>query len=182
LATKTSTRPSPSKSAKATPRGATPLPAPTYLAAAIVSILVVFAIQAVALVALGVFVFGAGAPSRPLSLAAVLVLGALAFAAMGFAAASLIRTAEGASPVMNVVVLPMAFLSGGFGPTRHLPGFLDAIANVLPLTYFIELVKAVSLDGDGAWTRPGAIAVVAAWGAAALVVTLRRWRWEPREG
>jgi cell division protein FtsW (lipid II flippase) len=28
----------------------------------------------------------------------------------------------------------------------------------------------------------GAIAVVAAWGAAGLIVALRRWRWEPREG
>ena len=101
---------------------------------------------------------------------------------MGFALASLIRSSEGASPVVNVIVLPMAFLSGGFGPARDLPAFLQALADVLPLTYFIDLVEAIVLDGEQAWSQPVDIAVVAAWGAAGLVVALRRFRWEPREG
>src|SRR5215211_5245421 len=160
----------------------TPLPPPTYLAAAVTSIVAVFAFQSVVLVGLGVLAFGAEVPERPLSLALALALGAASFAALGFAAASLIRSADGASAVMNVVVLPMAFLSGGFGPARDLPAFLDAIADVLPLTYFIDLVEAIVLDGEQAWSQPVDIAVVAAWGAAGLVVALRRFRWEPREG
>jgi len=160
----------------------TPLPPATYLTAAVTSIVAVFALQSVALVTLGVAVFGANVPDGPFSLAAALVLGAACFAAMGFAAASLIRSADGASAVMNVIVLPMAFLSGGFGPARDLPAFLQALADVLPLTYFIDLVEAIVLDGEQAWSQPVDIAVVAAWGAAGLVVALRRFRWEPREG
>ena len=51
---------------------------------------------------------------------AVLV-GVACFAGMGFGVAALIRSAEGASAVVNLIVLPMAFLSGSFGPTRKLP-------------------------------------------------------------
>jgi ABC-2 type transport system permease protein len=160
----------------------TPLPPAIYLAAVLLSIVIVYALQSAALVGLGVGLFGAAAPPRPFSLVLALALGAVSFAALGFAAASLIRSADGASAVMNVIVLPMAFLSGGFGPARDLPAYLDAIADVLPLTYFIDLVEGIVLDGDSFWSHPRSIGVVAAWGAAGLVLAARRFRWEPREG
>jgi ABC-2 type transport system permease protein len=160
----------------------TPLPPHVYLTAAVTSILLVFALQSAALIALGTLVFDAATPARPLSLIAALALGAASFAALGFAAAALVRSAEGVSPVVNVIVLPMAFLSGGFGPARDLPSFLDAIASVLPLRYFIDLVEAVLLDGDSLSSHPGAIAVVAGWGVLGIAIAARRFRWEPREG
>jgi ABC-2 type transport system permease protein len=94
----------------------------------------------------------------------------------------LIRSAEGSSAVVNVILLPMAFLTGSFGPTRHYPHVLRAIGDVLPLKYFIQLVNTVYLYDRGVWTRPGALAVVAAWGLGGLAVAARRFRWEPREG
>lgn len=158
----------------------TPLPPATYLAATLASIVVVFALQAAALLLLARLVFGADSPDRPLSLLLVLALGAAAFAALGLAAAALVRSAEGVSPAINVVVLPLAFLSGGFGPARELPAFLDAVAEALPLKHFVELVKASALEGDAVWTRPGAVAVVALWGLVGLAVAIRRFRWEPQ--
>ena len=83
---------------------------------------------------------------------------------MGIGAASLIRSAEGASAVVNVVILPMAFLSGSFGPTRDFPEFLAAIADVLPLTYFIDIVNGVYLDGDSLFADPKALAIIARGG------------------
>jgi hypothetical protein len=46
----------------------------------------------------------------------------------------------------------------------------------------IRLVRDVMLRGAQIWDRPGAVAVVAAWGAAGAVIAARRFRWEPREG
>ncbi|MDP8911688.1 MAG: ABC transporter permease, partial [Actinomycetota bacterium] len=67
---------------------ATPLPLATYLAAVLVSTLVVFAVQAVVLVVLGRLVYGAQLPDRPGSLVLALALGAIVFAAMGVAASA----------------------------------------------------------------------------------------------
>ena len=78
---------------------------------------------------------------------------------MGFAAAALIRSAEGASAVVNVILLPMAFLSGAFGG-RDYPAVLQALANVLPLRYFIDLVRAVYLEEESVWSDPRALAVL----------------------
>jgi ABC-2 type transport system permease protein len=159
----------------------TPLPPGTYLGAVLLSTLVVFALQSVALLALGVFAFDASAPENPLGFAGAIVLGVASFAGLGFGAAALIRSAEGVSAVVNVVTLPMAFVSGAFGPTSSYPEFLQAIAEVLPLTYFLDLANGVYLHGDSLFADPGALAVVVAWGVAGLVVALRRFTWAPRE-
>jgi ABC-2 type transport system permease protein len=160
---------------------ATPLPQSTYLSAVLASTLVVFTLQTIAIFGLGRVLFDTDSPTEWLSLAMAILLGTAAFAAIGFAAASLIRSAEGSSAVVNLVLLPMAFLSGAFGPTRDYPDFLQAIADVLPLKYFIDLVNGIYLDGETFWSQGTAIAVVAVWGLAGLAVASRRFRWEPRE-
>ncbi len=160
---------------------ATPLPAPMYLAATLCSILIVFALQAAAIMALGRVLYGWHLPSEWPSLFAAFLLGALCFAGMGFGAASLIRSAEGASAVVNVITLPMAFLSGGFGPTRDFPDFLQAIADVLPLTYLVNIVQGIVYESKPIWDQPGSVAVLLAWGIAGTLIAVRFFAWEPRE-
>ena len=160
---------------------ATPLPPTMYLAAVLVSWLVIFALQSAALLALGALAFDAGMPENPLGFVGAIVLGMACFAGLGLAAAALIRSAEGVSAVVNVIVLPMAFLSGSFGPTDDYPQFLQAVADVLPLTYFLDIAYEVYLDGNSVFADPGALAVVLAWGAVGLAVALRYFGWTPRE-
>jgi ABC-2 type transport system permease protein len=161
---------------------ATPLPPSTYVAALLSSTLIVFALQTVALLVLGRILYHTPFPHAVGSLVLAVVLGAGVFAALGVATASLIRSGDGSSAVVNFILLPMAFLTGSFGPTRHYPRFLRAIGDVLPLKYFVDLVNAVYLHSHALWTKPGAIGVLAAWGVGGLVVAVFRFRWEPREG
>jgi ABC-2 type transport system permease protein len=161
---------------------ATPLPAATYVAALLVSTLIVFALQTVALFCLGRVLYGTPFPTAIGSLVLAVIVGAICFAALGVATASLIRSAEGSSAVVNFILLPMAFLTGSFGPTRHYPAFLRAIGDVLPLKYFIDLINAIYLRGHAIWTKPVALAALAAWGLGGLVVAVFKFRWEPREG
>jgi ABC-2 type transport system permease protein len=160
---------------------ATPLPPATYLAAVLCSTLFVFVLQMLLTMALGMVLYGAHGPQNWLGLGLATMLGVAAFAGLGFGAAALIRSAEGSSAVVQLIVLPMAFLSGSFGPTRSYPDFLQAIADVLPLTYFIRILKDVYLRGESFWSQPGAILVVVVWGLAGLLIAWRRFGWEPRE-
>jgi ABC-2 type transport system permease protein len=158
----------------------TPLPPRIYVVALLLSTLVVFVLQTIALFLLGRALYGTPLPREFGSLAVTLVLGAVVFAALGTATASVIRSAEGSSAVVNFILLPMAFLSGAFGPTTGYPAVLRAIGAVLPLTYLVKLVDAVYLHGQGFWTQPEAIAILAAWGIAGVVFTALKFRWEPR--
>ena len=160
---------------------ATPLPAWTYLLAVVLSTLVVFLLQMAVTILLGFVLFHADAPATWVGLVLVLLIGVAAFAGMGFGVSSLIRSDEGASAVVNLVVLPMAFLSGSFGPTRDYPDVLQAVADVLPLTYLIRLVQAAYLHGEYLTSDLSAVAVLAAWGVGGYVVAARRFSWQPRE-
>jgi ABC-2 type transport system permease protein len=159
----------------------TPLPPATYVAAVLLSFLVIFTLQAIALLVIGKTMFDASPPANWLGFAGAIVLGTACFACLGLAAASLIRSAESVAAVVNVVVLPMSFLSGAFGPTANYPGFLEAIASVLPLTYFLDVVNGVYLDGASLFADPTALGVVAAWAVGGLLITVRRFSWTPRE-
>jgi ABC-2 type transport system permease protein len=161
---------------------ATPLPPPTYVFSLLASTILVFALQTVALFLIGRAVFGTPFPSRVGSIVVLVVLGTICFAALGVGLSGLIRSAEGSSAVVNLVVLPMSFLTGAFGPTHHYPRFLRAIGDVLPLKYLVDLSNAVYLHHRSIWSKPGAIAVLVAWGVAGLAVAALKFRWEPREG
>jgi ABC-2 type transport system permease protein len=160
----------------------TPLPAWAYLVAVIVSTLLVYALEAVTLVVLGRALFDVPFPERWLSLVLTLLLGGLAFAALGLGLTGLIRSAEGSSAVVNAIYLPMAFISGSFFSATAFPPVVEAIADVLPLTYFIELTRDVLLKNEQIWQNGAAVAVIAAWGVAGALAALRWFRWEPREG
>jgi len=160
----------------------TPLPPATYLVAVLTSIMLVFALQAVSLFVLGKVLKSTPWPQNVVSLALALALGAAVFAALGLALTGYIRSLEGSSAIVNVIVLPMAFLSGSFGPTRHYPQALRAIGAVLPLKPLIDLINGIYLHGQQIWDRPRAVAILIAWGIFGMVVAIRKFRWEPREG
>jgi ABC-2 type transport system permease protein len=161
---------------------ATPLPPWTYLMAVLVSTFITFLVEAALLIVLGRLLFSVAIPTRPLSLLVALVIGAGAFAAMGLGLTGFVRSAEGSSAVVNFVYLPMAIISGTFFTPKEYPGFLRAIADVLPLTYFTKLTRDVMVRHHHIWSETGSIAVVLLWGAVGLAAAIRGFRWQPREG
>ena len=158
----------------------TPLEPRTYLAAVIASTVTVIALQVVAQLLLGVYLLDADWPERPGPLVVAILLGAAAFAALGIAVTTLVRTSEGSSAVVNAIYLPMAFVSGVFFSREDMPAFLEAISDLLPLTYLLDLIRAAFVPGES--FAPSSIAAVVVWGLVGLVVGVRMFRWEPREG
>ena len=160
----------------------TPLPPSTYIGAVLGSTLIVFVAQTAVLLILGRALYSVPFPARWLSLILTCLLGAAAFAAMGVAVTTFVKSAEGSSAVVNAIYLPMAIISGTFFSPHRYPPFLRAVADVLPLTYFTQLTRAVLLSGREIWQEPRAVAVVAGWGLVGLAVAMRRFRWEPTAG
>jgi ABC-type multidrug transport system, permease component len=110
----------------------------------------------VALVQGAIFVAVASLPVFGLRLAhywwmsiPLLIVGTLAFFAIGQLAGSFTKTPEAASAVANLIVLPMAFLSGAFFPLQNAPDWLNAISNLLPLRHLVEGLLDVMVRGQG---------------------------------
>ncbi len=160
---------------------ATPLPPWAYIGAVLGSTLIAFLVNSAAMIAIGRGMFDVPLPHRWLSLVLVLLLGAVAFAALGLAMTVVVRSAEGASASVNAVYLPMSFISGSFFSPHSFPQFLRVIADVLPLTYFIRLTRDVMLHGHQLWDNWSDVGVIAAWGLVGAIIAFWRFRWEPAE-
>jgi ABC-2 type transport system permease protein len=160
----------------------TPLSPSVYLGAVLASTLIGFALNAIAMIAIGRVLFSVPIPHRWLSLIVILFFGALAFAAMGLGLTVIVKTAEGSSASVNAIYLPMSFLSGAFFSPHSFPRVLQILADALPLTYFIRLTRDVMLFDHHVWDNWGDLAVVGAWGAVGAFVAATRFRWEPTEG
>jgi ABC-2 type transport system permease protein len=163
-------------------RRATPLPASAVIAArAAVAVLTALAITAVML-AIGWAAYGASIPVRtaPAFILDVIV-GAAVFCCLGFAAASLISSVDAVQPVLWATILPLSFVSGIFIATSELPSWLARIGYVFPVhPLAAALLEAYNPHTTGAGLSWGYLATLAAWGAAGLIIAVRRFGWLPR--
>ena len=110
---------------------------------------------AVALVQTAIFIGVASLPYFGLQLSdywwmaiPLLIAGTLAFLAIGLLAGSFAKTPEAASAVANLIVLPMAFLSGAFFPLQGAPAWLETLSQALPLRHLVDGMLAVMVRGE----------------------------------
>jgi ABC-2 type transport system permease protein len=120
-----------------------------------------------------------------LSLLITFTLGVLAWAAIGIAVTVLVPTAQSAGPVLMITYLPVILFSGGLGTLGAEPGWLATVARYLPAQPVIDaatraLQHAASHAGGGLVLVSGReLAVLAAWAAAGLILSVCFFRWDP---
>ena len=99
--------------------------------------------------------------------------GALPFCALGLLLGTLVK-GQGAPALINMVYLPMAFLSGLWFPVQALPSFLQDVAPLLP-SYHLNALALSAVDIVDVAPLPH-IAVLAGFTGAALWLAARRLR------
>lgn len=81
-----------------------------------------------------------------LSLALILIIGSLPFCAIGMTLGLFLK-ANSAPATVNLIYLPMGFLSGLWLPINFLPEFMQQFANILPPYHLAQLaLKVTSMD------------------------------------
>jgi ABC-2 type transport system permease protein len=135
-------------------------------------------------------VLGVGMPANPGLVLVAVVLGTAVFVLLAAVSTALTRTVEMAQVTTMPVLLVPTILSGAIFPLEDLSDPLQHLANVLPLTPVVDLLR-LGLTGT---TRDGAsvdligsfgpavvpVLILAAWVAAGMWATRRWFRWEPR--
>jgi ABC-2 type transport system permease protein len=107
-------------------------------------------------------------------LSAVLVLFIAANLAIGFTFSTLARSQMQAMQMTFFFFLPSMLLSGFMFPFRGMPGWAQAIGELLPLTHFLRVVRGILLKGNGwADVAPDVWPLAAFLGIAAAVAMSR---------
>lgn len=157
--------------------GGTPLPRLTLLAAKVASSAVLIAVACVLLAVMAAVFYGVQAHGNLFAAAGVLLIGILAFSAIGLTLGGSIA-ADGAAAVTNGVYLPLLFLGGSFVPVDKMPTALKDFALLLPPAHLTEALNTIIVQGKGAQAAGWDVLVVALWGLGAAVVATRRLRWD----
>jgi len=127
-------------------------------------------------VAIGLGVPSAGAPLLAFLIVVLLAVGAVN---LGIFLSTFARTELQILQFIPIVVVPQALLGGVIWSVASLPGVLQPIARVLPMTYAIEGLRAVLVKGEGlaSSTVQLDVAVLAVFAVAFVAiasVTIRR--------
>jgi ABC-2 type transport system permease protein len=156
---------------------ATPMSRAQYLASYVVSRFVLLTIEAVVLIGASVLLFSIPMRSSWLSIAAIVVISALAFGGLGLLIAARSQTIEGVSGLMNLCMLPMWVLSGVFFSSENFPHAVQPFIKALPLTATNDALRASMLRGvpfAALWPQLG---VLALWMIVCFAIALRIFRW-----
>ncbi|MGB0495984.1 MAG: ABC transporter permease [Kangiellaceae bacterium] len=124
-----------------------PMPASAYIVSRVVLTLLFSLVIIVLLFALGA-IFGEVRLLRSqwILMMATLLLGSLPFCAIGMTLGLFLK-ASSAPATVNLVYLPMGFLSGLWLPINFLPEFMQGLANIFPPYHLAQLtLKIVDMD------------------------------------
>ena len=134
----------------------------------------VAAVQSVLAVLLSVSVLGLEVVGDSWLLVVVAVADAVLGTALGLFVSAFARTEFQAVQFMPAVVIPQILLCGLFIPRDQMPQALEAVSNVLPLSYAVDAMTTVSTSTGSVWSDLAVVVGFTLAGLALGAATLRR--------
>jgi ABC-2 type transport system permease protein len=157
---------------------ATPLRRSQLVGSNVLMRLLIALVQSVIIIGVGVAVFGVEI-TGPFALSLIfIVLGAVAFLALGYVVASFAKTEDSANGMTSVIQFPMMFLSGTFFPIDSMPDVLQTVARLIPLTYLSDALRQVMVGGAAFAPLWVCAAVLLGWLVVCFAIAARKFQWQ----
>lgn len=97
---------------------------------------------------------------------------------LGMFFSTIARTQLQAMQMTMLFILPSVLLSGFIFPRESMPLPIQCLGNLIPLTYFLDILRGIMLKGTGIAYLWGDIIPLAAFGLG--IITLASWRFRKR--
>lgn len=156
----------------------TTLKASTFIAAQITARLMLNGLQALLVLIIAQLIFGVDVRGSWLTLITFVILGTLAFMAIGFIIAGIAKTPESAAPIAGFLSFPMLFLGGVFFPIKNMPDFLQPIVYVLPISHLSHALREVMNVGASFLALGTETLILGCWVMGAFIVASLTFKWE----
>ncbi len=161
-------------------RRATPLPSWVLVASQSLTVIAMSYVSIAILLTVAGVAFGttvpiAGAPT----LFAAILFGSFAFCGLAYALSTFVDSADSAQPLIQIVMMPLFFISGVWVPSSQLPDWLNTVASVFPIEHVADLVHRSFVGAVATGPVLADLAVLALWAAAGGAIAARRFVWMP---
>jgi ABC-2 type transport system permease protein len=143
--------------------------------------------QGVIVLAIGPLVGVTFSPLLTATLLVELIVLSFAVTSIGVLVAVRIKSFQAFMALVQIIIMPMFFLSGALFPMRNLPGWLEWATRLDPLTYAVDPMRRAVLDTMtvdplgtvqwGGWTVPAVLemGIVLGTGVVALAIAAREF-------
>lgn len=156
---------------------ATPLRAQTILTAQVIMLLLMTTLGTILLITAGKIIYGLRFGGNAFYVIFAFILSCFSFFSLGFVIAGVLPTARTAQAVAMILFYPMVFLSGATIPREILPMSVRKFAQVLPLTYVVNLMRGLWI-GNGLEKHLTEIAILLLLIVVCVIISAKTFRWE----
>jgi imidazolonepropionase-like amidohydrolase/ABC-type multidrug transport system permease subunit len=155
-------------------------PAPILIAATIVGWVILMPFV-VLLFCAAHFGYGMPWPERLGSIFVFVSLAILAFRAIGMILAAVANSTQESQILVQLIYLPMLFLSGATFPTSMFPSWLLTVTQFLPATYLVSGLEAMMLRQEGLIANGLPALAMLITMVVGLFISYKLFRWEKEE-
>jgi imidazolonepropionase-like amidohydrolase/ABC-type multidrug transport system permease subunit len=158
-----------------------PITAAPILIASLVTGWIFFAPSALIVLGLSHFRYGMPVPVRLGSLCLFLTLGVLAFRSIGLIIAAIVNSMQESQILIQILYLPMLFLSGATFPLDILPTWLQIVAQFLPSSHLYLGMQAILVKNESLLENLNSVAAMLITAILATWLAIKLFRWEKDE-
>jgi ABC-2 type transport system permease protein len=115
-------------------------------------------------------------PANILGVAAMIVVGSALFSTFSLIIACIVKTRDRFMGIGQVLTMPIFFASNAIYPIAIMPGWLRAVSSANPLTYEVDALRALMLQGSASeYGLMADFAILAVFTAVFIVVAARMY-------
>lgn len=155
----------------------TPLRPFEFIAALIVSRLLIVLTQISVMLVVAKLVFDISIQGNGLLLYAFAIGGSIMFLGIGFALGGVANTQNAVMAIGNLVTFPQVFLAGVFFAVDSLPTWLQPVAQVLPLNFVSHALREIANSGATLSELGVDMLGIAVWTAIGITLAVRLFKW-----
>ena len=156
----------------------TPLMPRDFIAAIVVARLGIVLIQLTVLLAFALFVLDVRIIGNFAEFYLVGIIASLVFLNIGFCIGSMAKTQQAIMAIGNIVIFPQIVLSGVFYPIDAMPGFVQPLAQVLPLTFVVSGLRDIAVAGETLAQIVPSLIGMAVWFVIGFALATRMFVWK----
>lgn len=125
--------------------------------------------------------YGMRMPSNLFSLFVFVCCGAAAFRSLGLIIAAVVNSSQEANVLIQIVYMPMLFLSGATFPLQIMPSWLQIVTQFIPASYLVTGMSGILQRGETIAQNSKSVFALIVTLLVALFISSKLFRWEKEE-
>src|ERR1700691_3533527 len=159
----------------------TPITPAPLLIASVVTGWILYMPNVILILTLAHFLYGMPWPQSMVSILIFTSMAVAAFRAIGLILASVVNSMQESQLLVQLIYLPMLFLSGATFPLSMFPPWLLVVTQFVPATYMVVGIQGMLLRNEGIAANIQPTLALALTAAVGLFISYKLFRWEKEE-